>query len=115
MHQTIYARLYTHFADNSWQFVDSTFSAAAAGVLISQITAPANNETDVTPTQQVQWTQIPNAQFYILYLGSSLGAKDIPTQHGLRSGDIVVARERADEREALRSPLDDPQQRLSLQ
>ena len=49
----------------------------AAAQLTAQITYPANGATSADLSQPIQWTAVTNAQAYQLYIGSTIGAKDI--------------------------------------
>src|SRR5437762_3384152 len=72
--QTLYVRLWTRVAD-SWRFVDSTF--VAAPVLKAWITYPVNGAVGADLTRPIQWTPVANVQAYYLYVGTSVGAKDL--------------------------------------
>jgi hypothetical protein len=72
--QTLYARMYTK-VDNLWYSVDSTFSAAP--VVGARITYPANGAVDVDLSQRIQWTTVADVQAYYLYVGTTIGAKDL--------------------------------------
>jgi hypothetical protein len=72
--QTIYARLWTR-VNNAWTYVDSTF--VAAPVVKSTVTYPANGAIDADLTRPIQWTSVANAQAYYLYVGTTVGAKDL--------------------------------------
>jgi uncharacterized repeat protein (TIGR03803 family) len=69
---TLYARLWTK-AGGTWRYVDATFTAPP----IARFTYPATSITTVDPTLPLTWTAVPNAQAYYLYIGSTLGAKDL--------------------------------------
>jgi uncharacterized repeat protein (TIGR03803 family) len=70
---TLYARLWTKVG-GTWRYVDATFSAAP---VIARFTNPAAGATIVDPTQPLTWTTVLTAQAYYLYVGSTLGAKDL--------------------------------------
>ena len=72
--QTLYVRLWTRVAD-SWRFVDSTF--VAAPVLKALITYPVNGAVGADLTRPIQWTPVASVQAYYLYVGTSVGAKDL--------------------------------------
>ncbi|PYQ99865.1 MAG: hypothetical protein DMF97_10560, partial [Acidobacteria bacterium] len=75
--QLLYARLWTKKAD-VWRYIDITFTAASgAPMLKATVIAPANGATGVSPTGLIQWTGVPNAQKYYVYVGSTVGAKDL--------------------------------------
>jgi hypothetical protein len=71
--QTLYARLWTK-AGGVWRYVDSTFSAAP---LTAVLTNPTDGASGTDPLQPATWTSVPNVQAYYLYVGSSVGIKDI--------------------------------------
>jgi uncharacterized repeat protein (TIGR03803 family) len=77
--QTLYARLWTKVA-GAWRFTDRTFSVLPA---IARFIYPASFPPTADPTQPITWTAVPNAQAYYLYVGSSLGARDL-----VNSGEI---------------------------
>ena len=56
-----------------WYYIDATFSAPP----IARFTYPAAGTTTVDPTQPLTWTAVPAVQAYYLYVGSTLGAKDL--------------------------------------
>jgi hypothetical protein len=97
--QTLYIRLWTRVG-SAWRSVDSTFTAAP--VLTARITYPANGATNADLTQPVQWTTVANVQAYYLYIGTSLGAKDLVDSNetlqvswltsGLPTGQVLYAR-----------------------
>jgi hypothetical protein len=72
--QTLYVRLWTRVG-GVWRWVDSTFTAAP--ILTARLTFPANGAVNADLTNPVQWTSVANAQTYYLYLGTTLGAKDL--------------------------------------
>ena len=69
--QTLYARIWTKVG-GKWRYQDSTFSCLPAVV-----TSPANGAVGADLSQPIQWVAVPNAQSYYLYVGTSLGAKDL--------------------------------------
>jgi hypothetical protein len=75
--QPLYARLWTKKA-GVWRYTDITFTAAIGGpVLKATVITPANGATAVAPTGTIQWTSVPNAQKYYVYVGSTQGANDL--------------------------------------
>ena len=75
--QLLYARLWTRKA-SIWHYIDITFTAANAGyALTATVIAPANGATAVDPAGLIQWTAVPNAQKYYVFVGSTPGAKDL--------------------------------------
>jgi len=75
-----------------WQSIQTTF---VVGDRASVVT-PTDGDSDADPLGPVTWTSLPGAQAYYLYVGTSVGAKDVyesfetlETQRyirGLRSG-----------------------------
>src|SRR5206468_4462903 len=75
--QPLYARLWTKKA-GVWRYTDITFTAATgAPMLKATVIAPVNGATGVNPTSLIQWTGVPNAQKYYVYVGSTVAAKDL--------------------------------------
>jgi hypothetical protein len=74
--QTLYARLWTKAGD-VWRYVDSTFTAAASASLTATVTYPANGAANVDLSLPIQWTSVANVQAYYLYVGTTVGAKDV--------------------------------------
>lgn len=70
--QVLYARMWTKL-DGIWRFVDSQFTAVAPASLI----APAAGATNVDALLPFRWTPVGGAVAYYLYVGTSVGAKDI--------------------------------------
>jgi hypothetical protein len=77
--QVLYARLFTKFGA-LWRYTSITFSG---DVLTAQITSPVNATTTADWAQPIQWTSVPNAQAYYLYVGTSPGANNL-----INSGEI---------------------------
>src|SRR5438477_211356 len=71
--QTVFARLWTEVG-GVWRFSDSSFTTAAT---VAILMSPVNGATNVNMTLPMQWTTVAGAQAYELYLGSTLGAKDL--------------------------------------
>jgi hypothetical protein len=69
--QTVYARLWTKVA-GAWRYSDSSFAS-----FLSVLTTPSNGSISADFTQPLQWTTVPGAQAYYLYVGTSVGAKDL--------------------------------------
>jgi hypothetical protein len=72
--QTLYARMHTKHG-GIWRYVDSTFSVAP--VLKSYLVYPADGAVSADMSQRIQWTTVPNIQAYYLYVGTTIGAKDL--------------------------------------
>ncbi len=71
--QTLYARMWTKVG-NVWRYTDSTFATAS---LTATLISPANGATNVNPLQAIQWTAVLNAQAYVLWIGTAVGAHDV--------------------------------------
>src|SRR5204863_10142551 len=99
--QTVFARLWTKVG-GVWRFTDSSFTTASTVLVVATLTSPLNGSTTVIMTLPLQWTTVVGAQAYQLYLGSTLGAKDLvdtgqiqPTSYlatSLPGGQTVFAR-----------------------
>src|SRR5206468_963104 len=83
--QTLYARMWTK-ASGVWRYVDSTFTAASFATL----TYPANGTLNADLSQPVKWTTVYNAQAYYLYIGTTLGAKDLVNAGELHQTSYLV-------------------------
>ena len=96
--RVLYARMWTKSA-SGWQFVDSTFSATS--VQSSKIAFPADG-TVANLYNPFRWTRVANVEAYYLYVGTTVGAKDLvntgETQQtsylspGLPTGTTLYAR-----------------------
>jgi hypothetical protein len=71
--RTLYPRLWTK-RNNLWQYVDTTLTTTAA---VARLTAPAAGAQSVPTTTTFQWTSVPGAQAYYLYVGTTAGANDV--------------------------------------
>ncbi len=70
----LYVRLWTKKA-SGWYYSDSVFTS---GVLVSHLISPAANSTvGASSPVQLAWSSVPGALCYTLYIGTSLGAKDV--------------------------------------
>jgi hypothetical protein len=70
----------TYYATVITQINDSSTSASTSfttGTGLAHLIAPANGATNVPANQVFSWNAVSNAQSYVLYIGTSLGAKDI--------------------------------------
>ena len=75
--QLIYARLWTRF-EGVWRYIDISFTVSTGAPAIkATVITPANGATAVNPTGTIQWTAVPGAQKYYVYVGSTPGAKDL--------------------------------------
>jgi len=52
-------------------------SGAAADTLTTTLLFPANGAQSADLSQPIQWASVPNVDAYYLYLGTSIGAKDL--------------------------------------
>jgi len=55
------------------------------------LTYPANGATNADMTRPVEWTTVPDAQTYYLYIGTSLGEKDLVDTGGLLATSFLVS------------------------
>jgi uncharacterized repeat protein (TIGR03803 family)/VCBS repeat-containing protein len=85
--QLLYARLWTKVADQ-WRSTDISFTAAPMAYFIT----PINGATDVSLAQPMQWTTVAGAEAYYLYVGSSLGAKDLVNTGELQVTSYLASR-----------------------
>jgi hypothetical protein len=76
---TIYLRLWTEVA-GIWRYSESTFTP---NVLAASLTYPANGATGVEASSLLQWTTVPSAQTYYVYVGSTVGARDLVNTGGI--------------------------------
>jgi len=88
--QTVYARMWTKVG-GVWRYSDSTFSAAALISLSATITSPPNGAVNADFSQPIEWTSIPNVQAYYLYVGRSIGAKDLVNSGELHQTSYLAA------------------------
>jgi YDG domain/Bacterial Ig-like domain (group 3)/MBG domain (YGX type)/Kelch motif len=74
--QLLYARLWTKAS--VWRYTDITFMAAAANpVFKATVISPVDGATNVDAAGFIQWTPVPNAQTYYVYVGTTPGAMDL--------------------------------------
>jgi hypothetical protein len=85
--QPLFVRIYTK-AGGVWRFQDSTFSTAP---LAATIASPVNSAVSVDPAQPIEWAPIANAQAYYLYVGTTLGAKDLVNTGEIQQTSVVAA------------------------
>lgn len=67
-----YARMWVR-AGGVWTYRDTSFAIAPTAYL----TYPAAGATLVDMSQPFRWNSVPNAQAYYLYVGTTIGAKDV--------------------------------------
>jgi hypothetical protein len=74
--QTLFATMWT-VVGGVWRASDSVpFTAAAAPVLTATLTSPTANATMPQPAV-FTWNAVPNAQAYVLRIGTTPGAFDL--------------------------------------
>src|SRR5262249_29318033 len=56
-----------------WQSIQTTFAVGDRASIVT----PIDGDTDADPLGPVIWTSYPGAQAYYLYVGTSVGAKDV--------------------------------------
>jgi hypothetical protein len=79
--ETVFVRLWTK-VQGIWRFSDSTFTAAR---LVATLTYPSTNAAQFDLTRPLQWTRVATAQVYYVYVGTSLGSKDV-----VNTGEILT-------------------------
>jgi hypothetical protein len=70
--ETVYARLHTKFG-GVWRFVDIAFRLSPQAVFIE----PSADGGAVDPRAPLIWTDVPSAEAYFLYVGTTAGARDL--------------------------------------
>ena len=85
--ELLYARLWTR-RDNAWHYTDSTFRSRA---LSARLTSPRTGATDVHPRPTLTWTSVPSAVSYYVYIGTTVGAKDVVNSGELKSTQLLTA------------------------
>ncbi len=73
VNQSLYARLWTKVG-GVWRFTDRIFSVMS---LMARFTNPVTGGTTIDRTKPLTWTTVASAQAYYLYVGSTLGARDL--------------------------------------
>jgi hypothetical protein len=68
-----------------WRYVDSTFTTQSGPPppVLATLTYPANNATSVALPVTFQWTTVPFVEYYYLYVGTTIGAKNVVDSQGL--------------------------------
>ena len=94
--QLLYARMWTEVG-GVWRSVDSTFTEQS---LTATLTAPVDGATQVNLLQPLQWASVPNAQGYVVWIGTTSGAKNLLETSRL-SADLLSAIEPARQSDAL--------------
>jgi hypothetical protein len=80
--QMLYVRIWAHVA-GTWRFTDATFTADPPAPLLSQVTYPRHGAANAYLPQPIQWTAVPSAELYRLWVGTAPGAHDL-----LDTGDV---------------------------
>jgi hypothetical protein len=89
--QTLYARVWVKI-NGLWRYSDSTFSVAPSPDLLRAVfTYPLDGEIAVDRTRPATWTSVPNAQVYYLYVGTTIGAKDLVNSGEIQSTSFSIA------------------------
>ena len=71
--QLVYARLWAKVG-GVWRYTDSSFTPA---VVTATLTYPVTGASNVDLSLPLQWTSVPNVQVYYLYVGTTVGAKNL--------------------------------------
>lgn len=72
--QALWARIYT-YAQGIWTWSDASFSVVGAST--ATFTRPISGATNVSTSQPFTWSPFSNATYYLMTVGSSLGAYDL--------------------------------------
>jgi hypothetical protein len=75
LNQVVYARIWVQVG-GVWRFTDSSFGSIQ---LTSSITYPVKGAANADLSQPIRWTSVPNAQAYVLWIGSTAGSNDLVT------------------------------------
>ena len=84
--KTYYLTLYTE-KNGVWLYSNSSFTAGSPD--IAHFTYPVPSESDVDPFGTFTWTTVPDGQTYRLYIGTTLGAKDVYEGPDLASSQVT--------------------------
>ena len=86
--QLLYARIWTK-ESSIWRYSDITFTVSSGGTTLrATVIAPVNGATGVNPAGTIQWTSVPNAQKYYVYVGSTPGALDLIDSQEICNGCV---------------------------
>lgn len=87
---TVYVRLWTHFSDNSYQYVDYTFTAVNGGAVKATIVSPTPGTT--LPGASVTLTRDAGNRIvnYHLWIGSSPGTFDIRADYMVNTTYLIT-------------------------
>jgi hypothetical protein len=83
---TVFARIYTKYPEG-WVSSDETFTVSPVAVF----TTPAPGTTEIKPSTTFAWSTVAGAQAYYLYVGSTLGAKDLVNSGEVQTTSLQVA------------------------
>lgn len=86
---TYFIRLWTEI-NGVWgktDYVDSSFTTGFG--TLAHLTQPANGAVNVSLTAPITWNSVPNAQGYYLYIGTSVGAKDVWSYYTVQGTSVV--------------------------
>lgn len=70
--ETLHARIWTNVA-GTWYYSDISFSGNRRATLMS----PANGASNIDLLQPLQWTTVPGAEAYYLYVGTAAGLRNL--------------------------------------
>jgi hypothetical protein len=85
--QTLYARISTE-VNGYWLSSDITFTAGSEQATFIY---PSDGSTGVDWTQQFRWTPVSGAQAYYLYVGTTLGGRDLVNSGELSQTSYSIA------------------------
>jgi hypothetical protein len=85
--QTYYVRLWTQ-KSTGWSYEDDSFSTTPVAYLLS----PPNGAAGVDPTQPItfNWTSVPQAIWYQIYIGTSSGSNNVYNSWGVTTTTLTV-------------------------
>lgn len=72
--------------DSVWRYSETIFGT----IPLANLALPYHNATQVPLSSLFSWTQVPDAQAYYLYLGTSVGAKDLVNSGELSRTEVQV-------------------------
>ena len=85
--QTYYVRMWTEIG-STWYYEDTTFSTISVSYMLS----PPNGATGIDPTLPItfNWTSVPQAIWYQIYIGTSPGANNVYNSWGVTTTTLTV-------------------------
>jgi hypothetical protein len=86
--ETVFVRLWTK-VQGIWRYRDTTFTARS---LVPKLMYPRPNATDGDVSQPLQWTAVTGADTYYLYVGSTVGAKDLVDSGAIMATSYLAPR-----------------------